>query len=645
MTTTSQMPLYLKQLIVLGRKKGYLTLDEIKNRITKDKIEEDSVTDLIQTLQNMNIDVFKEAPRDDDDSLLSDSEPDFELTFQPETNKDPLHIYMREMGNVKLLDSKAENIIAKKIEEQTSAVLECIARFHQPVEILLSKYDKLVEENEDLDDLIVGIYDYDDDISTDTAAIEKAKAILKEASSKGLKEQLELEKEVDQLNAQSLDDADNLTDIEDFSEEELSLEDFESEDKISHSKKHKKNLEKKISELIDEIRTCYNKSVDLYNEQGPRADEYLETMSNLSKLFSKIKFTTKFYNELFKMVENVSNDTIYVVKCINDMVVIEANINQEQLSRCGYYHNIASTKWLENLQKALGQEKYRLEPHIDKFYQSIEILKTIEHQCGISVQEIKETATRMRSCQKHLKITKDEMIKANLRLVISIAKKYLKRGMVLDDLIQEGNIGLMRAVDKFDYHLGYKLSTYATWWIKQAIVRSIADQSRSIRIPIHMNDTLNRINSYIRQIFQHEGRKPTVDEIAQKLNIPKEKVITAMNMPYDAISIEASTGDDDDGNLMDIIADENSPLPEEEVINEDLRREVNQVLYNLPPKEDKTLRLRYGIGYDSEHTLEEIGKQFGVTRERARQMENQSLRKLKSPSRTSHLRIFTEKDE
>lgn len=632
MTSTEQMPLYLKQLIVLGHKKGYLTHDEIYKRVAKENLDEDTIADLIHTLVNMNIDVYKEVPRDEDERIFQQNTDEDELVLVQDQSRDPLRIYMREMGNVQLLDHKAEITIAKKIEEQTSAVLSCMARFHQPVQALLEQYDKLIANKEPIDDLIIGIYDHNDDVPTDSSSIENARASLKAASKAMLAEQENLEMPTEE-------ELEN--DGEAELDEDLELSSIEEDDKPQESSPQNTEV---IAKIMENIRNAYNKALAISKEQGTRSDKYFQVIGELSEEFSKIKFNAKFYAELFKIVENINNDTSFVVKCITDMLVVEAGIKQELLSRCGFYRNIASNEWLDKLKLSLGQEGYRLEPHLDKLEQSIVILAQIEEQCGITIQEVKETATRMKICQKQVIITKNEMVKANLRLVISIAKKYLKRGMALDDLIQEGNIGLMRAVDKFDYHLGFKLSTYATWWIKQAIVRSIADQSRSIRIPIHMNDTLNRINAYSRYIFQHEGKKPTVEEIAEKLKIPKDKVITAMSMPFDPVSIETPVGDEE-SHLLDILEDENSPLPEEEVINEDLKREVDQALYNLAPREDKTLRLRYGIGGESEHTLEEIGRHFGVTRERARQMENQSLRKLRSPNRSSHLRVFTDSEK
>ncbi len=632
MTSTEQMPLYLKQLIVLGHKKGYLTHDEIYKRVAKENLDEDTIADLIHTLVNMNIDVYKEVPRDEDERIFQQNTDEDELVLVQDQSRDPLRIYMREMGNVQLLDHKAEITIAKKIEEQTSAVLSCMARFHQPVQALLEQYDKLIANKEPIDDLIIGIYDHNDDVPTDSSSIENARASLKAASKAMLAEQENLEMPTEE-------ELEN--DGEAELDEDLELSSIEEDDKPQESSPQNTEV---IAKIMENIRNAYNKALAISKEQGTRSDKYFQVIGELSEEFSKIKFNAKFYAELFKIVENINNDTSFVVKCITDMLVVEAGIKQELLSRCGFYRNIASNEWLDKLKLSLGQEGYRLEPHLDKLEQSIVILAQIEEQCGITIQEVKETATRMKVCQKQVIITKNEMVKANLRLVISIAKKYLKRGMALDDLIQEGNIGLMRAVDKFDYHLGFKLSTYATWWIKQAIVRSIADQSRSIRIPIHMNDTLNRINAYSRYIFQHEGKKPTVEEIAEKLKIPKDKVITAMSMPFDPVSIETPVGDEE-SHLLDILEDENSPLPEEEVINEDLKREVDQALYNLAPREDKTLRLRYGIGGESEHTLEEIGRHFGVTRERARQMENQSLRKLRSPNRSSHLRVFTDSEK
>ncbi|MEE1340515.1 MAG: sigma-70 family RNA polymerase sigma factor [Succinivibrionaceae bacterium] len=637
MTTQNQMPIYVKQLIVLGRKKGFLTHQEIKNRLERENLEDSEIADIIQTLEGMNIDIFKEAPLDDDDRILNNDE-EIEISTQDSSTNDPLRIYMREMGSVQLLDQKTEIIIAKKIEELTSSLLESIAKFHQPIEILLAKYEKIIANNGNLSDLISGIYHYDEKGNVDNEALEKAKKNLNEV----IKNQKITDDDNDLKENDNLDD--DLSEDNNESSEELDNEDLIIEDTFSGDNENNNALIDEIKEVMETLKDTYKSAHLIYDNLGLGADEYYEALDEVIKIFKTIKFSPRLLKELYEIVDNISTDATYVAKCINDILTKKTNLTQELLGRCGFYRDIASLDWLDKLKKILGKEIFS-EQELDKLHQSIEILSTIQKQCGISFTEIKEASSRMRMTNKHINVTKSEMVKANLRLVISIAKKYLKRGLALDDLIQEGNIGLMRAVDKFDYHLGYKLSTYATWWIKQAIVRSIADQSRSIRIPIHMNDILNRINNATKTFTQQYGRKPTNEELSKILKLSESKIKAVLSMPYDPVSIETPVGDDEDSHLVDILEDENSPLPEEEIINEDLKREIDEALTNLTPRENNTLRLRYGIGCDSEHTLEEIGKHFGVTRERARQMESQSLRKLRNPNRSSNLKSFTEDGE
>ena len=612
----------ITNVIRLGKDQNYLTHAQI-NDLLPNLVDTENFDVIISILENMNIKVFEQPPGEDElVALFGNTEEAPEdmdeaatiiASVDKETGRvtDPVRAYMREMGTVELLTREGEIRIAKRIEEGIYQVLHSLAHYPETVKLVLDDYDLVLSSEMRLNEIISG---FSDDESAPPSNIG---SMLDESHQEpAILELLDVE-DVDGDGGEG-----GIVEVDDGPNPE------------------------QAQIYFDELRDNFTKALLALQEHGRTSPITEELLTEMSTSFLKLKLTSRQVDRLTRHFRQLRNHIREFERNIMRICIEKAKIPRK-LFIDTFPGNETDLEWLHLLMKQhtkkLDMDKLQeLTPEIKQLQKK---LAHFEREFGLTIAEIKDINREMSLGEAKARRAKKEMVEANLRLVISIAKKYTNRGLQFLDLIQEGNIGLMKAVDKFEYRRGYKFSTYATWWIRQAITRSIADQARTIRIPVHMIETINKLNRISRQILQETGHEATPEELAEKMELSEDKIRKVLKIAKEPISMDTPVGDDDESRLGDFIQDDNIESPIESATAEGLREATLEILATLTPREAKVLRMRFGIEMNTDHTLEEVGKQFDVTRERIRQIEAKALRKLRHPSRSDKLRSFLEGDE
>jgi RNA polymerase primary sigma factor len=614
----------IKALISKGLEQGYLTYAEINDHLPDDVVDPEQIEDIMAVLKGVGIEVHDAAPDGDTVADKADSGSDDETAAEEAVallsavdaevgrTTDPVRMYMREMGTVELLTREGEIAIAKRIEEGLGQVQTALASFPLTIELLLEEYDQHLDGKRRLSEILAGFLDLEE--AADLARKEK-EAAAAEAAERGEDEE-------------SDDDGDGDDDDE------------EEEEEAGPTGPDPEEVKRRF-ELLRDYYTKFQKAAP---KAGSITDKKIVKLRDqMAEEFLKLKLPSALIDGFVRKLREVVGDIRHHERVLMEIFVKQVKMPKGEFIKT-FPSNEGNLEWVAELSRKRQKWSPNIKVHREAIDTEQEKLAAIERKLFLPLIDIKDINRAMASGEAKARRAKKEMVEANLRLVISIAKKYTNRGLQFLDLIQEGNIGLMKAVDKFEYRRGYKFSTYATWWIRQAITRSIADQARTIRIPVHMIETINKINRVQRQMLQEMGREPTPEELGVRLEMPEDKVRKVLKIAKEPISMETPIGDDEDSSLGDFIEDGNMESPVDSATSLGLEEATRDVLANLTAREAKVLRMRFGIDMNTDHTLEEVGKQFDVTRERIRQIEAKALRKLRHPSRSEHLRSFLDGD-
>ena len=618
----------LRQLILQGKERGYITYAEINDALPDDMSDAEQIDNIVNMISGLGIQVTEETPdsepllmadntanmTDDDavaeaEAALSSADSEFGRTT------DPVRMYMREMGQVDLLTREDEIVIAKKIETALRNMIQAISACPGSVAEILELIEKVRNDEIRVDEVVEDIIDPHEELLD------------------------ELGIGVDKTEESAPD-----ADLEESEDEDADEEDADEEDAGAISAANLEELKQKVLAHFEDIQATYKKMVAALQKHHSQHKTYLNLRNYIADQLLNVRFTTRQIETLSNNLRTRVDSIRRLEREIRDICLNRVHMDRDYFIN-NFLPNITDLNWVE---AEIGKNRVWSEALSRFQYAIIEkqnILIEQEQHAQISIAELKEISKNMVANEKETAAAKREMIQANLRLVISIAKKYTNRGLQFLDLIQEGNIGLMKAVDKFEYRRGYKFSTYATWWIRQAITRSIADQARTIRIPVHMIETINKMNRISRQYLQETGEDPDAAKLAELMEMPEDKIRKIMKIAKEPISMETPIGDDDDSHLGDFIEDVNNIAPADAAMYSSLREATKDVLESLTPREAKVLRMRFGIDMNTDHTLEEVGKQFDVTRERIRQIEAKALRKLRHPTRSDRLRSFLDSEE
>ncbi len=603
----------LKKLIIQGKEQGFLTYREINDHLPEEIHDTDQIEAVVNMINDMGIQVYDEAPDPDtlllkteavpeneDDEAVEEAEQVLVSAVDSEFGRttDPVRMYMREMGTVELLTREGEIELAKRIEDGVRQTTEAIAACPAAIAEVIRMMDLIENEQMRLTDLVVDFVD-PNAVDAPLPVISGPKAA----------------PEAGEGNGDQSDASDETADEDTGPDREEALARFA------------------------RIRKLHANMLKTLAKKGYGSPEAKRVQAKLADEFMQIKFVFKQINRLVEYVRSLVDEARRQERVIMDICVGKARMPRKVFIKL-FPGNETNRRWVKKAIKSGEGNSSVIESHTDVIRAAQDKLGHIEARAGLPIGGLKEINRRMSIGEAKARRAKKEMVEANLRLVISIAKKYTNRGLQFLDLIQEGNIGLMKAVDKFEYRRGYKFSTYATWWIRQAITRSIADQARTIRIPVHMIETINKLNRISRQMLQEMGREATPEELAERMEMPEDKIRKVLKIAKEPISMETPIGDDEDSHLGDFVEDVNTVAPPEAATGSGLKYATTEILDTLTAREAKVLRMRFGIGMNTDHTLEEVGKQFDVTRERIRQIEAKALRKLRHPSRSEHLRSF-----